>query len=51
MQDPKIPPTQSASPSVAPEYVPPRIESVMTPDDLARDVQYAGAQDSIRFIA
>jgi hypothetical protein len=28
-----------------PEYEAPRIESVMTPEELAREVQYAGVTD------
>ncbi len=28
-----------------PEYEPPRIESTMTPEDLAREVAYAGVTD------
>ena len=28
------------------EYEAPRIESVMTPEDLAREVQYAGVTDA-----
>ena len=38
-------PASSATSPAAPQYVPPRIESVMKPDDLAREVQYAGAPD------
>lgn len=30
----------------AAEYTPPTIESVITPDDLAREVHYAGTVDS-----
>jgi hypothetical protein len=30
------------TPSIAPPYEPPRIERVLTPEDLAREVQYAG---------
>ena len=30
------------TPPIAPPYEPPRIERVLTPDDLAREVQYAG---------
>lgn len=40
--------TQTSRPAplpAAPQYVPPRIESVMKPDDLAREVAYAGAPD------
>jgi hypothetical protein len=32
---------------VAPAYEPPRIEQVLTPDDLEREVLYAGATDLI----
>ena len=32
----------AATPSIAPPYEPPRIERVLTPEDLAREVQYAG---------
>jgi len=28
--------------SLAPEYVAPQVEVVLTPDELAREVQYAG---------
>ena len=46
MQEPQISrPAPSATSPAAPQYVPPRIESVMKPEDLAREVQYAGAQD------
>ncbi len=30
------------TPSMAPLYEPPRIERVMTPEDLAREVMYSG---------
>ena len=30
------------TPEIAPLYEPPRIERVLTPEDLAREVQYAG---------
>jgi hypothetical protein len=30
------------TPSIAPSYEPPRIERILTPDDLDREVQYAG---------
>jgi hypothetical protein len=30
------------TPPIAPPYEPPRIEQVLTPEDLARQVQYAG---------
>ncbi len=36
--------TQDATTSLAPQYVAPRIESVMTPNDLEREVLYAGRQ-------
>jgi hypothetical protein len=29
------------------EYVAPQIEKVITPDDLAREVHYAGASDAV----
>ena len=45
----------SAKPALTPvttQYVAPRIESVMKPEDLAREVQYAGSFDNtIIFIA
>ena len=46
--------TPPADPTVNPaatEYVAPRIESVMKPEDLSREVQYAGAPDSPIIIA
>ncbi len=30
------------TPHLAPSYEPPRIERVLTPEDLAREIQYAG---------
>jgi hypothetical protein len=30
------------TPPIAPSYEPPRIERVMTPEDLAREVMYSG---------
>jgi hypothetical protein len=52
MQEKQIsrPPESTTTPATD-EYVPPRIESVMKPEDLDREVQYAGSQDSIIFIA
>ncbi|HUQ18201.1 MAG TPA: hypothetical protein VM099_01200 [Gemmatimonadaceae bacterium] len=44
-------PTESTTVTPATKYVAPRIESVMKPDDLAREVQYAGAQDGTIFIS
>jgi len=32
-------------PSEFPAYEPPRIEQVLTPEDLAREIQYAGVVD------
>jgi hypothetical protein len=47
--------SRSTTPALAPaatQYVAPRIESVMKPDDLAREVQYAGSFDNtVIFIA
>lgn len=34
--------TDPSEPVTRPEYEPPRIERVITADELARDVQYAG---------
>ncbi len=39
------PTTPATTTPATPHYVPPRIESVMKPEDLAREVQFAGAQD------
>ncbi|MGI9043917.1 MAG: hypothetical protein ACR2GK_07295 [Gemmatimonadaceae bacterium] len=36
---------QPAKPDQDAEYTPPTIESVITPDDLAREVHYAGTVD------
>jgi hypothetical protein len=33
------------TPSITPPYEPPRIEQVLTPDDLKREVLYAGLTD------
>jgi hypothetical protein len=30
------------TPPIIPPYEPPRIERVLTPDDLAREIRYAG---------
>lgn len=43
--------TDSTTVQPATKYVAPRIESVMKPEDLAREVQYAGAVDQTIFIA
>ena len=45
MKEMKISPTAPSAPT-APQYIAPRIESVTKPDDLAREVQYAGATDA-----
>lgn len=37
---------KAATPSSTTQYTPPRIESVMKPEDLAREVQYAGSPDN-----
>ena len=34
---------QAEAPSKGTDYEPPAIESVMTPEDLTREVQYAGS--------
>ncbi len=39
--------TQPATTSLVTQYVAPRIESVLTPDGLEREVLYAGSTDSI----
>lgn len=33
------------TPSIAPPYEPPRIEQILTPDDLEHEVLYAGQAD------
>lgn len=33
-------------PSESPAYEPPRVEQVLTPEDLAREIQYAGTDGS-----
>ena len=45
MQETKISRPVPSTPE-APQYIAPRIESVMKPEDLAREVQYAGATDT-----
>jgi hypothetical protein len=35
------------TPAVAPPYEPPRIEQILTPEDLEREVQYAGVPSVI----
>ena len=39
-----------AAPGNETEYAAPQIEKVITPDDLEREVHYAGAQDGISTI-
>jgi hypothetical protein len=35
------------TPPMTPPYEPPRIERVLTPEDLAREVQYAGQEITV----
>ena len=52
MQEQVSPSAKSATTPATTKYVAPRIESVMKPEDLAREVQYAGSFDNtIIFIA